>query len=285
MRHYDWTGFNEYEIARAILEIKLSLIEVKPLPTSSWQSQADSKHPEMQPQEFENVIIELDIPETKQDLANLIQPNLPWAEDHFQERIGGIPYNPPPSSSWWPYAQVDNAEHKHGQQFSHTYPERIWPRFANVPEVEKENRGIRYRLGDLDDLIRMLGMDLYTRQAYLPIWFPEDTGAASNQRVPCTLGYHFRVRPYGDYLALHVNYYMRSCDIMRHMVDDIYMAARLGQLVKSYLTLTGLPEIAMGTLTCHFASLHLFTGDVSIVKSQNKLWRQTNGRGFSHANK
>jgi hypothetical protein len=31
-----------------------------------------------------------------------IQPNLPWAEDHFQERISGMPLNPPPSQAWWP---------------------------------------------------------------------------------------------------------------------------------------------------------------------------------------
>ena len=280
MIHYGWTNIQSGdELSEEILGVKNSLIKGKPLATSSWQSQGDSRHPEMQPIELENVIIELSIPDFITPLQLLIRPNLPWAEDHFQERVSETPYNPPPSSSWWPYAQVNNAEHKHGEIFSHTYPERIWPKtVGSGGRDSRKPKGLRYTLGDLNDLVNLLRKDPLTRQAYLPIWYPEDTGAAQGQRVPCTLGYHFRFREG----KLHVNYYMRSCDIMRHMVDDLYLAARLGQWVRNQFSFPGLPIIPMGTLTAFFTSLHLFTGDIPIVQNQTKQWEKQ-PKEFTHA--
>lgn len=60
-----------------------------------------------------------------------IKPNVEWADEHFQERVSGMPLNPPPSHVRWPYAQKNNAEHGGEEKFSHTYPERIWPKRAN----------------------------------------------------------------------------------------------------------------------------------------------------------
>lgn len=273
-------------LAEEIMGIKGYLIEMNPLPTSTWQSQEASKHPEMQPLEMENVILTISIPEWKEDAQALIRPNLPWAEDHFNERIGGKPVNPPPSQAWWPYAQVENAEHKHGNEFSHTYPERMWPKHAGKTHSKIPNWGLRYLLGDLDDVIKLLVEDPLTRQAYLPIWFPEDTGSVVGQRVPCTLGYHFTLRPGGndvDDLQLHVNYFMRSCDIMRHFVDDLYMAVRLAQHVRSQVEVRLGKMIYTGELMMFMSSLHLFKGDIPIVKAQRKLWTKTGGKGFTHA--
>src|SRR3546814_17811567 len=75
----------------------------------------------------------------------------------------------------------------------------------------------------------------YTRQAYLPVWFPEDTGSASGQRVPCTLGYQFLIRETPAGKVLHIIYNMRSCDFMRHLADDIYMTIRLAQWMPDQL--------------------------------------------------
>src|SRR5690606_6346025 len=113
--------------------------------------------------------------------------------------------------------------------FSHTYPERFWPKWAGVEDYGMKLRdftheGIRFLYGDYNDLIEVIKKDPTTRQAYLPIWFPEDLNAAINgQRVPCTLGYHFIIRR--GYL--HINYFIRSCDIIRHFKNDIYLACRL----------------------------------------------------------
>lgn len=207
------------------------------------------------------------------DLITDVQPNLPWAEDHFQERISGEPLNPPPSEAWWPYAQQGNAEHKQNQQFSHTYPERFWSKFANVGEIAPNGRqtfvphmGIRYEYGDLMDLVKLLRAERYTRQAYLPIWFPEDTGNSLGVRVPCSLGYHFMFRD-GKF---HLTYFIRSCDFMRHFRDDVYMAIRLAIFVGIQSGILEEESNDLGDFTMVIPSLHIFEGDVPILQMQEK---------------
>lgn len=212
--------------------------------------------------EIEDVCLTVPIPQGVDDLQRLVEPNLPWAEDHFQERVSGEPLNPPPSSSWWPFAQKDNVEHKANEVFSHTYPERFWPKMANVGgETDKGRQifvphvGIRFEYGDLWDVVQMLKASPFTRQAFLPVWFPEDTGAVHGERVPCTLGYHFLIRRG----RLKIVYYIRSCDLLRHFKDDVYMACRLNQWVVDQL---GILELKPGNLVMHISSLHVFDGDI-----------------------
>ena len=50
------------------------------------------------------------IPHTIKELVDEIKPNLPWADEHFDERVGGQPLNPPPSHVRWPFAQKNNAQ-------------------------------------------------------------------------------------------------------------------------------------------------------------------------------
>lgn len=156
-----------------------------------------------------------------------IQPNLPWADDHFLERICGEPINPGEQWAKWPWGlNADKFRDENGQ-FNHNYMERYWPkqagRFPNPAAHGPDRKGIRYTYGDLDDVINLLNDQPFTRQAYLPIWFPEDTGVVHGGRVPCSLGYHFLQR--GGYL--HINYYLRSCEIYRHFRDDCYLTLRL----------------------------------------------------------
>lgn len=198
--------------------------------------------------EVEDVTLYFEIPEYMEDLQEDVEPNLPWAEEHFQERISGIPHNPPPSHVRWPFAQRGNADHISDEKFSHTYPERLWPKFVGGDSFSI-NRGIRYAYGDLADVIQLLKKNPHTRQAYLPIWFPEDTGATEGQRVPCTLGYHFMLRN-GQ---LKIVYYIRSCDFFRHFNDDVYMAARLCQHVANEI------GVSPGKLIMHISSMHIFS--------------------------
>ena len=88
--------------------------------------------------ELLNHTIKFTIPESMSEVISEVRPNLPWAEDHLEERIGGEPLNPPPSNEWWPFAQKNNDQFKQEAQFSHTYPERLW-----TPKLE----GIRYEYG------------------------------------------------------------------------------------------------------------------------------------------
>lgn len=210
-----------------------------------WQS-IHGDIPQAKTREVVDVVFSLQLPDSMSGLQQSVKPNFPWAEDHFQERVSGIPYNPPPSHEWWPFAQKNNDEHRKAEKFSHTYPERFWA---------KPRMGIRYGYGDLDDVVTLLQRSPYTRQAYLPVWFPEDTGAVHGERVPCTLGYHFLRR--GDKLSCR--YFIRSCDFLRHFRDDVYMAGRLTQWIGDQI------HVAPGNLTMFIGSLHVFDGEQDIL--------------------
>jgi|SRR5690606_8059045 len=249
--------------------------EGEKVPMGSWQSQSTDGRPGMSYSiELRHVQFRLSVPGDEEALQNLVRPNLPWAEDHFLERVSGKPLNPPPSEAWWPYRVQQNAEHKHGERFSHTYPERMWPkhagRFFDGFGEDVPGYGIRYNLGDLDDLVNQLVRDPLTRQAYLPIWFPEDTGAVQGQRVPCTLGYRFLGRPRADGAIYYdITYDIRSCDLFRHFTDDVYMACRLLQWVVGKAREQGI-DARPSLLIMNISSLHLFEGDEFRLKQMTK---------------
>lgn len=218
----------------------------------NWQS---VKSPD-NTMEILNHSIAFPMPHWSNELRDEVVPNLPWADEHFEERIGGIPLNPPPSSEHWPFnPKPYNPGHLPGGKFSHTYPERFWPKYTKGIEPDK---GIRYSYGDLNDVIALLRKDPTTRQAYLPVWGFEDTGATQGQRVPCTLGYHFIVRNN----MIHIIYFIRSCDIIRHFRDDIYLACKLAQHVKWEAFGN---DVTLGSFTMHITSLHCFEKEKGLL--------------------
>jgi thymidylate synthase len=150
------------------------------------------------------------------------------------------------------------APHEIPFKFTHTYQERFWPK-------DLLNVGIRWGPGDLDDVVGLLSSSPLTRQAYLPIFFPEDTGAVHGGRIPCTLGYYFLVR---DRL-LHLWYEIRSCDAVRHFRDDLYLAARLQLWVLERLQEIA-PEywrsVQPGTFHFHAYSFHVHHGDLHLLQ-------------------
>jgi thymidylate synthase len=101
------------------------------------------------------------------------------------------------------------------------------------------------------------------------MWFPEDTGSVHGERVPCTIGYHFMRR--GNYL--HMVYYIRSCDYLRHFRDDIYMACRKLMWVLDLLKERD-PErwgdVVPGYYAMHITSLHCFNKEKEVLKQRNK---------------
>ena len=218
--------------------------------------------------EVMNVSFQAFIPGTLEELREEAKPNLPWADDHFEERIGGQPLNPPPSNEWWPFNQKKNEKFKTEEKFSHTYPERLWPKYAGE-EPNSVMEGVRYEYGDFGDVIDLLQREPFTRQAFLPMWFPEDTGSVHGERVPCTIGYHFMRR--GNYL--HMVYYIRSCDYLRHFRDDIYMACRKVMWVLDRLKEKD-PErwgdVVPGYYAMHITSLHCFNKEKEVLRQRNK---------------
>ena len=232
--------------------------------TEKWQGKEIKHDPRYTMIETLNLSFSCQMSPKLEVIGEQIQPNFAWADEHFEERVGGLPLNPPPSHERWPYAQKNNAEFGGLEKFSHTYPERIWPKFASdIPNSKMS--GIRYDYGDFDDVINLMGREPFTRQAFLPIWFPEDTGSVTGERVPCTIGYHFIRR--GDWV--HVVYYIRSCDFFRHFRDDIYLCAR-----KLFWLIEKLKEkdpenwngVKPGMLTMHITSLHAWASEKPLLK-------------------
>lgn len=264
-----------------------------PVDTGHWQAIKDV--PQTKTIELRNEVLDTEIEPTALQWAGFCGPSTPWAENHFQERVGGEPLNPGVQYKNWPWYKGNVPVHQTAGevvkgggewQFSHTYMERYWPKHAGefwgrsahvhpptmTAEAERvDARGIRYRYGDLNDLVDLLVREPYTRQAYLPVWFPEDTGATDNQRVPCSLGYHFLLREG----KLHCNYYIRSCDLLRHFRDDVYLTGRLCQwVVDQARSKEGGSQdflwnyIVPGELTMIMSSLHVFEGDLPKLRRE-----------------
>jgi len=222
----------------------------KIIKTKKWQGIENP--PEFK--EYLHANIQIPMIEDLKQLTKECDPFLPWANLHFEERIGGLPLNPPPSHKLW---LRGNEEYMSGDKFSHSYPERFWS--TKTPN----NTGIRFPNGDLDDLISLLKKEPDTRQAYLPIWFPEDIFAASlGERVPCTLGYHFIVRN-GQ---LDLFYPMRSCDILRHMHNDLYLANKLALYI-----------IEKADLDCKIGDLHFAVTSLHCFKDDDYMLRKSIG--------
>lgn len=211
---------------------------------SQWQSvQIDEKNPMV---EITNVYLNLG---STNDIKTDTSPDLPWSENHFQERINGKPINPGKEFKNWPYYADRNKNDEMFRRdgiFSHNYMERYWCSGL---------KGRRYDYGDLNDVIDRIKENPNTRQAYLSVWHPEDQ-SNNDVRVPCTLGYWF----YKEKDRLNVTYHIRSCDAVRHLRNDIYMTYRLLQYVCDK---TGEQP---GELMMWIGSLHCFKSDLYFIK-------------------
>lgn len=256
-------------IYATIREMLLSPDEREVVTPGEWHSQPSS----VPTYELQNVVFETRMPGSMAAAVNEYEPNIPWAEDHFLERVSGVPLNPPPSSLAWggidtkdvvkthlTAAVIADAHNPTGSKlgFSHTYPERYWPKAVGVKEGGLFNKGVRYWLGDLNDLVQLILRSPLTRQAYLPVWFPEDTGAVHGERVPCTLGYHFLIRSTG----LDCTYLIRSCDFVRNFRDDVYLTVRLAQWISEWI------EVPPGRLTFHCMSMHCHEPDTRLLEEE-----------------
>lgn len=260
--------------------------------TERWQSWDISQKPEAQMVEVMHHSFM--VPMLNEDLdyyRQQIKPNLPWADDHFEERVSGTPMNPGTQWAKWPWGQHAN-RHREAEQFNHNYMERYWPKLAGTvqsgtataeefnEQLNKQidaassgsanHRGIRHEYGDLMDVVNLLAHEPQTRQAYLPIWFPEDTGVTHSGRKPCTLGYHFIMRKG----KLDIRYDIRSCDLYRHFRDDVYLTIRLVKWVLDECRKIN-PEvwndITLGNYVMHITSLHMFINDYTMkFKEQPK---------------
>tara|TARA_R100000152_G_C6782307_1_gene219796 strand:+ start:27655 stop:28494 length:840 start_codon:yes stop_codon:yes gene_type:complete len=247
--------------------------------TERWQSWDIKDRPEAQMVEVLHQSFSCPIPGLEpKEMASRIGANMPWAEDHFQERVCGFPLNPGKEWRNWPWGGHAD-KHRDGELFNHNYMERYWPKCAGYtmqPTEDPEDfinknpatvpirNGIRARYGDLQDVIDLLADEPLTRQAYLPVWFPEDTGAQNTGRKPCTLGYHFIMRNG----KLDIVYYIRSCDLFRHFHDDVFLTMRLAQWVLDQCFMKNHEvwgKVKLGNMHMHITSLHMFINDYVVM--------------------
>lgn len=207
------------------------------------------------------------------EIAFLCKAQSDWAVEHLFERVGGKPLNPGETFKLWKFykSKPENDKFRVEDLFSHTYMERFWPRLADrlgdFVDINKNlpNEGIRFEYGSLEDIITLLASSPDTRQAYLPVWFPEDTGLAirqPGQRVPCTLGYLFNIRD--GYL--HCTYYIRSCDALRHFNDDVFLAMGLTYYILYHVEMFLQKDLKPGRLKMVIDSFHCFNGEQEMLK-------------------
>lgn len=246
----------------------------KLVPAHIWQGVDVSSKPEMATHELEDYYFSYEL--GTEDFAyhrQQIGPNLPWADRHFTlDRMSRQPLNPGHTWQEWPYAlKADGFREDFGKggelQFNHSYAERYWPKLAgktangvlSIPPTATQLRGIRYTYGDLSDVVKLLVKNPLTRNAYLPVWFPEDTGVVHGGRTPCSIGYLFRMRDE----RLSVFYDIRSCDFVRHFQDDVYLTIRLLHAVLEECRMADpkWEKVKMGTFTMHIGSFHIFAND------------------------
>lgn len=252
--------------------------------SARWQGSDIASRPEMATHEVTHCSFSVSMQGHRFDLDAYredIKPNLPWADNHFEERVCGYPINPGTEWANWPYGKSAASFLDGRGKFNHNYMERYWPKVAGAVEeptedashfeallerdyisAPKPHRGIMYEYGDLDDVVRLIASDPYTRQAYLPVWFPEDTGGGS-KRAPCTIGYHFLMRAG----RLDVSYHIRSCDFVRHFRDDLYLTARLVLWVieRARKLDPRWEEVEPGRFNMQIGSLHVFRNDYAML--------------------
>jgi len=247
----------------------------------TWQGLNTKGKPEMTTYELSHLQMVVPVANDLPKLEKDIKPNLPWAADHFSERVSGSPLNPGTEWRNWPWGKsadkfrIDPASvGDPGKEpiFDHTYAARYWPKFAGtipggiLPEERVEalplRKGIYFPYGDLGDVVDELNDALTTRQAILPVFFPEDTGLRQGRRKPCSIYYHFIVND----SRLDIVYALRSCDIIHHLRDDIYLTVRLLLWVISHLR----HEIDPGLFVMHVTNLHAFANDFRELQQRRK---------------
>ncbi len=270
MRYADFNSL----IQNVRVQFLTEAILIKP---THWQGRHTQGKPDLETYELLNHSSTVPLEsESLRFYRTVIGPDLPWADDHFEERVCGYPLNPGTEWANWRMGKGADQFRFPDGSFNHNYMERFWPKYAGKVPVATEapldmdihdrpHHGIRYTYGDLKDVVDQLVREPDTRQAVLPMFFPEDTGAVHRDRVPCSLSWQFIVRDN----QLHMTYTLRSVDMWNHWRNDLYMAVRLLLWVLDECRAKDPDwfDIKPGTLTTHITSFHLFRGNLHQLKA------------------
>ena len=174
------------------------------------------------------------------DVLFLDKQSADWAESEFLERISlnefGLPHNP--GKAWrireevWKEFLVRFMNGKEG--FDYSYSERF-QEFASIQRIIGE-----------------ICVNPDSRQLILSVWDRHDIlNIGGTRRVPCSIYYQFMVRD-GKIVVI---YNQRSCDVVTHFGNDVYLAWLLGKYVAANT------NYEMGRLVHNIASLHCYAKD------------------------
>ena len=119
-----------------------------------WQGRNISGRPDMETYELLNHSSTVWLPdEDLEQYRKDIKPDLPWADDHFLERVSGYPLNPGTQWAKWRMGQGADSFREADGRFNHSYAERFWPKYAQKippsslpyehPRPSEPHRGVR----------------------------------------------------------------------------------------------------------------------------------------------
>ena len=128
--------YRTFTAARAALRAAMltRAIDVHP---KTWQGMDVSHRPEMRSQELLMELLTIDLAGIT-DLDHWrhdINPNLPWADDHFEERVCGYPINPGVEWENWPWATSAD-KHRDGECYGPHLPHQDWAYLAGLVDGE-----------------------------------------------------------------------------------------------------------------------------------------------------
>jgi len=226
----------------ALSEIKRDLAEMGiKVSTQTMQDVWVAGDPDYETTELQNYDYAVTYPQLDD-----LNPTQPWADAEFEERVSGVPRNPGEAwklrqEVWEPFREDYTGE------FAYTYAERMTQRAYRANEIEERTQ--------LNQLVYNLDKYPDNRNHVLSIWGSLDLWRVGKHRVPCSLSYHFLKRDG----ALMMSYQQRSADFVTHLVNDIYLAAKLQQWVANKLNWT------VGRFTHVIGSLHAYKKDLQNV--------------------
>jgi len=177
-----------------------------------------------------------------------------WADAEFAERISGKRINPGEAwklnkPMWEEFLTVRG-------DFDYTYSDRMnRSAFNDWNGVDQHNTYLHNTY--LNHIISLLKYDKDTRKAVLSI-FDTKTDADrldGHARIPCSMYYQFLIRDSNHGKQLNIIYNQRSCDLVGHCGDDIYLAWLLMEYIAEKV------GVKHGYLFHQIGSLHVYQKD------------------------
>jgi thymidylate synthase len=151
-----------------------------------------------------------------------------WTRADFLERISHTHVNP--GEAYKLRGKIWD-EFLHRGKFAYSYNERLNPGIDLVVEELKRHPD--------------------SRQCFIPIFHPDDMFSFGTTRIPCSLGYYFKLRKN----ELILWYSMRSCDVFTHFPYDVALALMTREHIAQRL------GVEPGWFQHTIGSLHAYSRD------------------------